>query len=80
VDIGKLSPNDGRIVAEVQRFTSNKYYYFVATAYNSAGLESDYSTQVELFLAALGDTPNPIIRNIALNAILWDLQRRKKCF
>lgn len=64
VDVGKLTTTGGRIVAEVPSFTCGKYYYVVATAYDSAGVESDYSTQVGLLITAPGDEPYPVIKNI----------------
>ena len=45
VDIGNPAPVDGRIQGSVTGLTEGVTYYFVATAYNEAGLESDYSTQ-----------------------------------
>ena len=67
VDVGNLRPIDGRIVADLSAFACDEHYYVVVNAYNSAGLESDYSTQVELLVTAPADEPYPILVNITSN-------------
>ena len=46
-DIGNPSPVNGRIQGHVTGLVEGTTYFFVATAYNDAGLESEYSTEVE---------------------------------
>ena len=43
VDVGNPPPVEGRIKGNVSGLTEGVTYSFVATAYNEAGLESDYS-------------------------------------
>ncbi|WP_136809820.1 hypothetical protein [Desulfosediminicola flagellatus] len=64
VDVGKLPTIGGRILTEVPSFSCGNYYYVVATAYNSVGEESDYSTQVGLLITAPSDESYPVIKNI----------------
>ena len=45
-------PVNGRILGEVPGLICGSNYYFVCTAYNSAGLESGYSTQVGVLVTA----------------------------
>ena len=45
VDVGNPAPVDGRIKGNVSGLTEGVTYYFVATAYNDAELESDYSDE-----------------------------------
>ncbi len=40
-------PNDGRIHGTVTELTNGITYYFVCTAYNDLGVESNYSSEVE---------------------------------
>ncbi len=46
VDIGNPSPVDGRIHGQVVNLTEGTTYYFVSTAYNSNGQESEYSDEI----------------------------------
>ncbi len=45
VDVGKPEPVDGRVHGSVENLEAGKTYYFVAVAYNTSALESDYSTE-----------------------------------
>lgn len=45
-DVGNPSPVDGRIKGSVSGLSEGVTYYFVATAYNESGLESDFSDEV----------------------------------
>jgi len=57
IDVGKPEPVDGRIQAQVSGLIEGTTYYFVATAYDSAGVESDYSEEV-VWTATLGGKPS----------------------
>ena len=46
IDIGLPDPTNGRIQATVDNLTAGETYYFAATAYDSNGLESDYSAEI----------------------------------
>ncbi len=46
VEAGNPPPVDGRIKGTVYGLTEGVTYYFVATAYNTSGLESDFSSEV----------------------------------
>jgi len=46
VDAGNPPPVDGRIKGSVSGLTEGITYYFVATAYNTSGLESEFSSEV----------------------------------
>jgi len=46
VDAGNPPPVDGRIKGSVSGLTEGVTYYFVATAYNTSGLESEFSSEV----------------------------------
>lgn len=52
VDIVAPTPVDGRILGEVTGIICDETYYFVCTAYNTTGVESAYSPQVEAFIPA----------------------------
>ena len=45
VDIGNPSPVDGRVKGSISGLSEGITYYFVATAYNQTGLESNYSSE-----------------------------------
>jgi hypothetical protein len=51
VDIGKPDPVDNRIYGQVQGLECGVVYYVVCTAYNTDGVESDYSTQITYTVA-----------------------------
>jgi len=55
VDVGNPAPVDGRIKGSVSGLSEGVTYYFIATAYNQTGLESDYSAEVTYIPQA--DTP-----------------------
>ena len=46
VDAGNPPPVDGRIKGSISGLTEGVTYYFVATAYNTSGLESEFSSEV----------------------------------
>ena len=46
VDVGNPPAVDGRVTASLSGFTGGSTYYFAATAYDTDGFESDYSTEV----------------------------------
>lgn len=52
VDVVNDALTDGRILGVVPNLVCDESYYFVATAYNSAGMESAFSPQVDLFVTA----------------------------
>lgn len=52
VNIAAPTPVDGRILGEVPGLICGNTYYFVCSAYNSTGLESDFSTQVGKLVTA----------------------------
>ena len=52
VNVVAPTPVNGRILGEVPGLICGNNYYFVCTAYNSAGLESGYSTQVGVLVTA----------------------------
>ncbi len=45
-DVGLPPVVDGRVQADIDNLTPGKTYYFAATAYDSSGVESDYSNEV----------------------------------
>ncbi len=45
-DVGFPPVVDGRVQADIDNLTPGKTYYFAATAYDSSGVESDYSNEV----------------------------------
>ncbi len=47
VNVGNPPPVDGRVKACVYGLSEGITYYFVATAYNQAGLESNYSSETD---------------------------------
>lgn len=65
VDVGNPSPVDGRIQGSVSDLTPGETYYFVATAYNTSGLESEYSTEIS-YICPAGDS-NPPSGSIVIN-------------
>ena len=71
VDVGKPAPVDGRIHGSVSDLNPGVTYYFTATAYNTSGLESEYSTEASYAVPALADTTPPsgsiVINSGALN-------------
>ncbi|MEW6519000.1 MAG: tandem-95 repeat protein [Thermodesulfobacteriota bacterium] len=46
VDVGNPPAIDGQVTAILSGFTAGVTYYFAATAYDTDGFESDYSTEV----------------------------------
>jgi len=46
VDVGNPPAIDGQVTATLSGFTAGVTYYFAATAYDTDGFESDYSTEV----------------------------------
>ena len=62
LDVGNPVPINGRIQAEIEGLTKGITYYFAVTAYNAAGEESDYSTEV-VWTASAQTTP-PIKGNL----------------
>jgi hypothetical protein len=61
VDAGNPPPVDGRIKGSVSGLTEGVTYYFVATAYNTSGLESNNSTEVAYTCpSAQPDTTPPV--------------------
>ena len=59
VDVGNPSPVDGRIKGSVTGLSEGVTYYFVATAYNEAGLESDYSDDEAIYTCPLESLLSP---------------------
>jgi len=47
VDLGLPSPVEGRIHGSVTGLIEGETYFFVATAYNTTGLESDFTGEIE---------------------------------
>ena len=47
IDVGLPQPTNGRIQASVDGLIEGETYYFAATAYDSQGAESDYSTEIQ---------------------------------
>ena len=45
IDIGNPTPINGRIPTQVNNLTEGTTYYFAATAYDTNGIESDFSTE-----------------------------------
>ncbi len=54
-DVGNPPPVDGRIWGEVSGLVCGDQYYFTCRAYNTAGLESDNSIQVDFVVVEPGD-------------------------
>ncbi len=46
IDVGLPPVADGRVHAGIDDLTPGQTYYFAATAYDSSGIESDYSTEI----------------------------------
>jgi hypothetical protein len=69
VDIGNPTPVDGRIKGNVSGISEGITYYFVATAYNQSGLESDYSSETNYTYRTIviaGGAISTTTRNITL--------------
>ncbi len=66
LDIGLLTPVNGRIHGTVTGLTTGTTYYFAATAYNSEGNESDYSDEIVYTVAAAGSTTPPTAADSAV--------------
>ena len=60
VDAGNPPPANGRITGSVYGLLEGATYYFVATAYNQSGLESDFSTEVAYTCPSQTDTTPPV--------------------
>ncbi len=56
IDVGLPPVIDGRVQASIDNLAPGQTYYFAATAYDSAGVESDYSTEVS---TTIPDTTPP---------------------
>jgi hypothetical protein len=46
IDVGSPTPTNGRIYASVDQLEAGKTYFFTVTAYNSAGSQSSYPSEV----------------------------------
>jgi VCBS repeat-containing protein len=68
VDVGNPALVDDRVPGQVNNLTEGTTYYFVATACNTSGIESDYSTEVVWTATApsTGGSP-PVASDLAIN-------------
>ena len=71
VDVGNPAPVEGRIKGSVSGLSQGVTYYFIATAYNETGLESDYSTEVT-YTCPLSDETIPPSSPIGLRILSID--------
>jgi len=68
VDVGKPQTVDGRVQAQVDGLIEGTTYYFAATAYDTAGVESEFSEEVVWTATGSGKPPKPrIISAIRIN-------------
>lgn len=63
VDVGNPPIVEGRVKATISNLSANITYYFVATAYNQAGLESEYSS-----VATYNSASTPPVGTISIAA------------
>ncbi len=63
IDAGLPAPVNGRIQATVDNLIEGETYYFAATAYDSNGLESDYSIEIIHTVPAAVDSITKIFGN-----------------
>ena len=59
IDVGNPAPVDGRIHGQVNGLVEGTTYYFAVTAYDTNGLESDYSTEVSWTATSPSGSGNP---------------------
>ncbi|MBV5327445.1 MAG: cadherin-like domain-containing protein [Chlorobium sp.] len=57
INVGLPALVNGRVTATVTGLQDGATYYFASTAYDSTGLESGYSNEANLSLAAVNDQP-----------------------
>ncbi|TFG38142.1 MAG: hypothetical protein E4H46_00355, partial [Desulfobacterales bacterium] len=67
-DVGNPAPVDGKITATLTGFNAGGTYYFAATAYDTDGFESDYSTEVVWTAPASDPPPDVNTAPVASNA------------
>ncbi len=59
IDVGNPAPVNGRIQGQVNGLVEGTTYYFAVTAYDTNGLESDYSTEVSWTATSPSGSGNP---------------------